>query len=119
VAEFATIYPGWYAGRTVHIHVKVHIGGRHAGETYQGGHVAHTGQMFFPEDVTAEIARLEPYVQHSAVHRTLHSEDHVVRFQGGAVPMIALERMAPGRNEGGFVATVVLGVDPEATPRVL
>lgn len=27
VASFDTIYPGWYQGRTVHIHVKVYVGG--------------------------------------------------------------------------------------------
>src|SRR5215470_346142 len=26
VARFTTIYPGWYSGRTVHIHVKVRLG---------------------------------------------------------------------------------------------
>ncbi len=25
VAEFTTVYPGWYPGRTIHIHVKVHL----------------------------------------------------------------------------------------------
>jgi protocatechuate 3,4-dioxygenase beta subunit len=25
VVEFVTIYPGWYSGRTVHIHCKVHL----------------------------------------------------------------------------------------------
>jgi protocatechuate 3,4-dioxygenase beta subunit len=25
VAEFTTIYPGWYPGRTIHIHAKVHL----------------------------------------------------------------------------------------------
>lgn len=118
VAEFATIYPGWYAGRTLHIHVKVHVGGRNAGDTYQGGQVSHTGQMFFPEDITADIARMEPYAQHRYVHRTLHSEDQVVRSQGGALPMITLERLVRGKNDSGFLATVVLGVDPDATPRV-
>jgi hypothetical protein len=51
IAEFQTIYPGWYAGRTVHIHMKVHVGGTpevlelatpagpDAG-TYEGGHVS-------------------------------------------------------------------------------
>jgi len=34
---FVTIYPGWYAGRAVHIHMKVH----------RGGSVVHTGQLFF------------------------------------------------------------------------
>src|SRR6478672_11004821 len=27
VATFTTVYPGWYQGRAVHIHVKVHVGG--------------------------------------------------------------------------------------------
>src|SRR5881396_2615616 len=38
VATFRTVYPGWYQGRTVHIHVKVHV----------GGNVVHTGQLYFP-----------------------------------------------------------------------
>ena len=38
VATFKTIYPGWYQGRTVHIHVKVSL----------GGNVVHTGQLYFP-----------------------------------------------------------------------
>ena len=27
LALFETVYPGWYTGRAVHIHVKVHVGG--------------------------------------------------------------------------------------------
>src|SRR4051794_7914612 len=27
IATFDTVYPGWYQGRAVHIHVKVHLGG--------------------------------------------------------------------------------------------
>jgi protocatechuate 3,4-dioxygenase beta subunit len=25
VVEFTTVYPGWYPGRTIHIHAKVHL----------------------------------------------------------------------------------------------
>ena len=25
IVEFTTVYPGWYPGRTVHIHAKVHL----------------------------------------------------------------------------------------------
>ena len=39
LATFVTVYPGWYSGRTVHIHVQVSL----------GGNVLHTGQLFFPE----------------------------------------------------------------------
>lgn len=119
LAEFGTVYPGWYAGRTIHIHLKVHVGGQAANEQYMAGHVSHTGQLFFPEDVTEQIARMDPYVQHSNVHRTLHSEDNIFRRQGGASSMVALERLQKGSNAGGFAATVTLAVDPEATPRVL
>ncbi|HEU0248393.1 MAG TPA: intradiol ring-cleavage dioxygenase [Gaiellaceae bacterium] len=51
VALFRTIYPGWYRGRTVHIHVMVHI----------GGNVVHTGQLYFSDAVTDAVYRRSPY----------------------------------------------------------
>lgn len=45
VATFDTIYPGWYEGRTTHIHVKVHF----ADQTRI------TTQLYFPDDVTTEV----------------------------------------------------------------
>ena len=116
IAEFATVYPGWYAGRTIHIHLKVHLGGSAGMERYAGGHVSHTGQLFLPEDITDQIAKMDPYVKHSNVHRTLHTEDNIFRQQGGAQSMLSLDRLQKGSNAGGFVADVVLAVDPEATP---
>jgi protocatechuate 3,4-dioxygenase beta subunit len=51
IARFKTIYPGWYPGRTVHIHVKVHV----------GGNVVHTGQLFFADATTDAVYRKSPY----------------------------------------------------------
>lgn len=51
LAVFRTIYPGWYPGRTVHIHVKVAL----------GGNVVHTGQLYFPDRVTDAVYRRVPY----------------------------------------------------------
>ena len=51
VARFKTIYPGWYPGRTVHIHVKVHV----------RGNVVHTGQLFFSDAMTDAAYRKAPY----------------------------------------------------------
>src|SRR5438445_10645937 len=51
LALFRTVYPGWYQGRTVHIHVKVHLGGT----------VVHTGQLYFPDAVTDAAYRAAPY----------------------------------------------------------
>jgi protocatechuate 3,4-dioxygenase beta subunit len=117
VAQFQTLYPGWYAGRTIHVHIKVHLGGEMAGETYSGGHVCHTGQFFFPEDVTAQIAKLDPYISRSKVHRTLQSEDHVFLSQGGSHSVVTLERQTRRSDSDGFIANITVAVDPEATPR--
>jgi hypothetical protein len=51
VALFRTIYPGWYQGRTVHIHTTVHL----------GGNVVHTGQLYFPDALTDAVYRRSPY----------------------------------------------------------
>ena len=118
VAEFVTLYPGWYAGRTIHIHLKVHVGGTIDGEKLAGGHVSHTGQVFLPEDITEQIAKLDPYTTHSNVHRTLHSEDNVFRNQGGSKSMMSLERLQKSSNSAGFAAEISLAVNPEATPAV-
>jgi protocatechuate 3,4-dioxygenase beta subunit len=106
IAEFATIYPGWYFGRTIHIHLKVHL----------GGHVSHTGQLFFPEEVTADVAKIAPYATRLEVHRTLQSEDNVFNGQNGAASMTGLSRLHSGSNADGFLANVTLGIDPAAAP---
>jgi protocatechuate 3,4-dioxygenase beta subunit len=106
VVEFATVYPGWYEGRTIHIHMKVHC----------GGHVSHTGQIFLPEDITADVAKLEPYARRAKVHRTTHEEDGIFTGEHGDLSMAALTRLAKGSNAKGFLATVTLAVDPEAIP---
>ena len=106
IAEFATLYPGWYHGRAIHIHLKVHL----------GGHVSHTGQLFFPEDVTEQVAKFAPYANRLGVHRTTQTEDHIFQTQHGGASMVTLTRLENGSNAAGFLATVTLAVDPEATP---
>jgi len=49
--EFRTIYPGWYPGRTVHIHGKVHLDKR----------TVLTTQFYFDEEITKQVYTREPY----------------------------------------------------------
>ncbi len=51
LVEFETIYPGWYPGRTVHIHFKA----------YEDDRSFVTSQMYFPDDITDVIYLAEPY----------------------------------------------------------
>ena len=51
IVEFKTIYPGWYPGRTVHIHAKVHLNRRELLTT----------QLNFDDAVSAAVFRRAPY----------------------------------------------------------
>ncbi|MBI4906670.1 MAG: hypothetical protein HY820_23785 [Acidobacteria bacterium] len=52
---FTTIYPGWYQGRAVHIHVKVRMMDG-LDQTYE-----FTSQFFFKDEFTAEVYQRAPY----------------------------------------------------------
>ena len=73
VATFRTIYPGWYTGRTVHIHVKVHAGGR----------AVHTGQLFFDDGVTDTVYRKDPYAMRGS-RDTRNAADGIFGQAGGS-----------------------------------
>jgi protocatechuate 3,4-dioxygenase beta subunit len=93
-ALFRTVYPGWYQGRTVHIHVKVHL----------GGNVVHTGQLYFPEAVTDAVYRKPPYS--SRPNRDTRNVNDAVYRNGGSKSLVAVKR-----NSGGvYVARIVMGV---------
>ncbi|MFD8389548.1 intradiol ring-cleavage dioxygenase [Streptomyces sp. NPDC059680] len=113
VAEFTTVYPGWYVGRALHIHVKTHAGGTVSNGTYHGGHVSHTGQLYFPEAYNTRIAALSPYRNNTAT-RTLNARDGIYR-NGGSSTLLTLTQ-AGGDLGKGVTGTVVLGIDPAATP---
>jgi protocatechuate 3,4-dioxygenase beta subunit len=95
VATFRTIYPGFYPGRAVHIHVKVHV----------GGDVVHTGQLFFPAAVTNAVYRRRPYSTHGASPDTLNADDSIFR-NGGSRGMLKLRKTATG-----YAGTIAMGVN--------
>jgi protocatechuate 3,4-dioxygenase beta subunit len=92
-AGFRTIYPGWYTGRAVHIHVKVHLG---ATETY-------TGQLFFEDDVTAAAYQNEPYSARPEPD-TLNSDDGIFGQSGGTT----IVAVTP--SSSSYAGEVTLGV---------
>ena len=110
LAEFATIYPGQYPGRTTHIHLEVRTGGRRSDGTYSGGHTVHTGQLFTTDEDDAAVFALAPYDQNPA-EITPREADFIFREQGGSSATLSL---APAGNDlarDGFTGRVTLGVD--------
>jgi protocatechuate 3,4-dioxygenase beta subunit len=123
IAAFDTIYPGWYQGRTVHIHMKVHVGGEATGATppadgYDGGHVAHTGQLFFDDAISDQVfASGGAYADRDNAQRLRNDQDGILGDHGDEPGvMLVLTPITPGALEDGFDGTVVVGVDASATP---
>ncbi len=72
--------------------------------------------IVFQEDVTARIAKLQPYAKHSEMHLTTLEEGHVYQEEHGSVGMVTLARVNKKAEAAGLIATVTLAVNPEAIP---
>jgi protocatechuate 3,4-dioxygenase beta subunit len=55
IVEFTTIYPGWYPGRTVHIHAKVHINKQ----------TVLTTQFYFDDELSTKVFGGDAYASAS------------------------------------------------------
>jgi protocatechuate 3,4-dioxygenase beta subunit len=93
VATFQTVYPGWYRGRTVHIHVKVHL----------GGNVVHTGQLFFNDSLTDAVYGRSPYNRRP--NRTTRNANDSIYVNGGSKSILSVRK-----NDTGYVGAVTMGV---------
>lgn len=111
--EFKTIFPGWYRGRCVHIHTKVHVGGTMTDAGYEGGHTCHTGQFFFEESAVLDSAEVEPYST-STTERTTLDEDTIYDGSGTQGGLLTL-KYGKGKIAKGVIATITMGVDPDET----
>ena len=94
LARFRTVYPGWYQGRTVHIHVKVHV----------AGNVVHIGQLYFPDSLTDKVFRRKPYSRRP--RRTTRNANDFVFAQGGRRSMLGLRKSGTG-----YVGAITMGVN--------
>jgi protocatechuate 3,4-dioxygenase beta subunit len=92
-ARFDTVYPGWYQGRTVHIHVLVHV----------GGNVLHTGQLFFSDALTDTIFARKPY--NGRGQRDQRNSTDSIYANGGSRSLLRLKRQGTG-----YLGTITMGV---------
>ncbi|MGW2615600.1 intradiol ring-cleavage dioxygenase [Streptomyces sp. NPDC001500] len=110
---FRTVFPGWYRGRTVHIHTKVHVDGAWTDAGYEGGHTCHTGQFFFDEASVLAAAKVAPYST-STTERTTLTEDTIYDQSGtqGGLLKLKYDRKNIAR---GVVGSITMGVEPDVT----
>src|SRR2546421_4122209 len=99
VARFTTIYPGWYSGRAVHIHVKVRLFDASNNTTTEA-----TTQVFFDDTITDTVYKnVSPYSGRST-RDTRNPADNIYGNQ--TVLLLSLS----GDTASGFTGTIPLGV---------
>jgi protocatechuate 3,4-dioxygenase beta subunit len=103
IVEFLSIVPGWYRGRAVHVHLRVHLDDT----------TVLTSQLFFDADHLADVYADEPYAEFG-LPDTSNEEDGIA----GDVDTngtLLVTRSAETANGTGTLALVNLGIDPTAT----
>lgn len=96
-AAFTTIYPGWYQGRTTHIHQKIYIGDRNV----------LTAQIFLPDALSEYIYLNAPAYARSETRDTLNAQDDIAAQQGRTMFGAVKE------ETDFFELSVTVGVNPE------
>jgi protocatechuate 3,4-dioxygenase beta subunit len=94
LAEFRTVFPGWYTGRAVHIHIKVSA----------DGDQTHTGQLFFDPETLAAAYAAEPYAARGEPDQPNES-DSIYRESGGVT---VIDVTVDGESSSG---AVTLGIE--------
>ncbi|MEA5623228.1 intradiol ring-cleavage dioxygenase [Nostoc sp. UHCC 0251] len=95
--QFVTIYPGWYQGRTVHIHFKVRTNGI-SGQGYE-----FTSQLYFDDAISDRVYTQAPYA--SKGQRTQKNADDGIFADGGEQMLLKLTK-----NGQGYAATFDVGL---------
>jgi protocatechuate 3,4-dioxygenase beta subunit len=87
-AQFITIYPGWYPGRTIHIHFKIRTD-----PAAQRG-FEFTSQLYFDDAITDQVHAQAPYVTKG--QRSLKNDRDYIFRSGGRQLMLLLSKDAQG-----------------------
>jgi protocatechuate 3,4-dioxygenase beta subunit len=101
--QFLTIYPGWYPGRTVHIHFKIRTDPKTA-RAYE-----FTSQLYFDDSLTDRVHEHPAYTaggqKGSRLSRTKNEEDGIFR-KGGRQLILEL-----AKTDHGYAGSFDVGLE--------
>lgn len=99
-AHFTTIYPGWYQGRTVHIHFKLRS------PAMQRPGFEFTSQLYFDDALTDRVFVTVPYAERRP--RTTRNGGDGIYRRGGS--QLLLELVPQGEGYAGTFQIAMQGV---------
>src|SRR5205809_557946 len=92
--RFRTIYPGWYQGRTPHVHLKLRVGAKVA-----------TTQLYFPDEVTNAVYARAPYGRHPNRDTTNATDRFLAPIADRSLVMWTM-----ARDGDGYLATATVAL---------
>ena len=104
VARFTTIYPGWYRGRTVHVHFKVRTPATAVLTAGTGDVYEFTSQLFFDDALSDRVYSQAPYAA-KGQRDTTNANDGIFRQAGEQLVLSVAEATL------GYSATFDIGLD--------
>jgi len=123
VAQFSTIFPGYYTGRALHIHTKVFPEWRELPNgTFEAGRLSHIGQFFFDDDIGELTSKMWPYTTNPVRDtwgRTRNWDDSLNIFneshgpEGNYNPVFKAEKLGAVVNQG-LIVFITMGVNKSA-----
>jgi protocatechuate 3,4-dioxygenase beta subunit len=97
--QFQSIFPGWYSGRAVHIHITIRT------QAADGADYQFTSQLFFDDTLTDQVHAREPYASQGQ-RNTRNSSDNI--FSGGGDQLLL---NLQGDPTNGYAGSLSIGLD--------
>ncbi|WP_235880298.1 protocatechuate 3,4-dioxygenase [Polyangium aurulentum] len=94
--DFDSCFPGWYSGRTIHIHFTVRVGP----DEYV------TSQLFFPDTLSDEIIATQPIYDERGARDTTNQNDGVIAADAAADYTLQTAKMPDGALQAWKVLVI-------------
>ncbi|KAJ1308180.1 hypothetical protein OPQ81_003895 [Rhizoctonia solani] len=115
IVEFKSIYPGYYTGRTIHIHTMVQTNysvATNGSIISHAGSLHHIGQLFFEDTLNDAIVTQGVYAN-TTQSRTYNTEDNILDSENAdGYNAIASTELLGEAETDGILAYITIGVDP-------
>ncbi|CAJ2511974.1 Uu.00g075990.m01.CDS01 [Anthostomella pinea] len=117
VASFETIFPGHYDGRAVHTHLLAHTDAKvmpNGTISVWDAPVTHIGQLFWPDDLRAEVETTYPYTENTQALTTNDEDMWAIQAADESFDPIPQFVYLGDSIEDGLFAWIQIGVNASA-----
>jgi hypothetical protein len=114
VAQFESVFPGHYTGRTTHIHIMVHTKATLLANNTLGfnNYASHVGQTFFDQSLITAVEKVSPYSSNKQ-QLTTNSADMILSQEAGTegVDPVMEYTLLGSTVADGLYAWIAFGID--------